>query len=194
MRVQFLKPLENWDAIATTGDYLEPRAWGPHGGVDKACWLGTVVRAMHDGKVARRDYGDRAYGLAVTVHRPDWDVYTRYGHGSEFLPYAQDGAWVTAGTPLMLSGTSGNSTGPHLHVEARRISTGTTINLIPLLVDEVDEAVNRTEPSQPSDYDKMLDAMADLGFTIRALNRADGVKESDRDRIRQLNEKWVGKI
>jgi len=189
MSLQLLKPLENWDAIATTGDYLEPRAWGPHGGIDKACWLGTPVLAMHAGVVARRDYGERAYGLAVTVHHRDLDVFTRYGHGQEFLPAAPDGEWVEAGTPLMLSGTSGNSTGPHLHVEARRISTGATFDIGPLLVDALRDA------EQPSDYAKMLDAMADLGFTIRALNRAGtGVLPEDRDRLAAANAKWKGRI
>ena len=196
LKLQLLKPLENWDSIPTTGDYLEPRVWGPHGGIDKACWLGTPVLAMHAGVVARRDYGERAYGLAATVHHRDLDVFTRYAHGQEFLPAAPDGEWVEAGTPLMLSGTSGNSTGPHLHVEGRRISTGATFDIGPLLVDALPDAdAASAEAAQRSDYAKMLDAMADLGFTIRALNRAGrGVVETDRGRLTALNEKWIGKI
>ena len=195
--IRLLKPLEDWDSIPTTGAYQEPRSWGPHGGIDKGCWTGTGVTAMHAGRVACRDYGDDAYGLSATVHDAGQDIFTRYGHGSEYV--VADGAWVEAGDLLMLSGTSGNSTGPHLHVEGRYISTGATFDITPWLVDalpdEGDETLDTAIARADLNYDKMIDAMADLGSTIRSMNRAgDGILPEDRDELERLNQKWAGKI
>ena len=58
------------------------------------------------------------------------------------------------------------------------------------------EAELRQERSRAElNYTKMIDSMADLAFTIRAMNRAgDGIASDDQPKLSELNEKWAGKI
>jgi YD repeat-containing protein len=57
------------------------------------------------------------YGQLVEIRHPD-GVTTRYGHLSAIL--VQEGARVEAGALIGRVGSTGRSTGPHLHYETRR--------------------------------------------------------------------------
>lgn len=84
-----------------------------HGGVDWAMPTGTPVRAWRDGtvKLTRTVVG---YGRLLILEHPG-DYVTYYAHLSRFE--VAEGASVSAGQVVALSGNSGNSTGPHLHFE-----------------------------------------------------------------------------
>ncbi len=86
-----------------------------HAGLDLAVPLGTPVGASAKGvvKFAGRD-GD--YGSLVIIEHPDGRE-TRYGHLSKLLVSADE--QVAAGQPIALSGSTGKSTGPHVHFEVR---------------------------------------------------------------------------
>lgn len=86
----------------------------PHNGADVAAELGTPVRAAHAGTV-RTGYEEHGGGHWVIV--TSGDVETRYLHLSrrDVTP----GQTVQAGQQLGLMGTSGASTGVHLHFEVR---------------------------------------------------------------------------
>jgi len=133
--IQLLRPLADYDLFPTTGVYLEPRSWGPHGGIDKGANFGTPVLAMHDGEGARRDYGDTSYGKSATIHAPALGIYSRYAHMERYEDDAFDGEPVKAGDVIGYVGSTGNSTGPHLHVEGRYIATDQTFDLTPHFVD-----------------------------------------------------------
>ncbi len=98
-------------------------------GIDIGIPLGTVVRAIADGRVAFAG-GDAccSYGYYVDIDHGD-GIMTRYGH-LLYVPALAAGQLVHAGQPIGLSGTTGNSTGPHLHFEIRL--NGLPVN--PLLV------------------------------------------------------------
>ena len=135
--IQLRQPLDDWGTIETTGYYGEPRSWGPHGGIDKGVFTGTVIRAAHDGTVVHA-WHPTTYGRTAEVWNYAAGVFTRYGHGRFEDSYlTAPGAEVVAGDPIMISGNTGNSTGPHLHFEARHISTGLTFDPNPLLVTEI---------------------------------------------------------
>lgn len=86
-----------------------------HAGIDFPAPTGTTVKSAGHGKVTF--VGQRAgYGNLVEVtHAPG--LVTRYGHLSAFL--VKEGQVVDAGTPIARVGSTGRSTGPHLHFEVR---------------------------------------------------------------------------
>ncbi|MFF3561978.1 M23 family metallopeptidase [Streptomyces sp. NPDC002574] len=86
-----------------------------HTGQDFAVPSGTPVRAVGDGTVVAAGCGD-GFGNQIVVRHDD-GYCTHYAHLSviETAP----GRRVRAGQPIGLSGSSGNSTGPHLHFEVR---------------------------------------------------------------------------
>ena len=87
-----------------------------HAGLDFVADAGTTVRATAPGTVVSAGLNG-GYGEMVEIAHAD-GVSTRYGHLSRILVSA--GAHVDAGTPIGLVGSTGRSTGPHLHYETRR--------------------------------------------------------------------------
>jgi murein DD-endopeptidase MepM/ murein hydrolase activator NlpD len=87
-----------------------------HTGLDIAVTIGTSVRAIGGGTVT--DVGtDPEYGLYIVISHPD-NYISKYGHLSRAL--VSPGTTVNAGDVIGLSGNSGRSTAPHLHLEIRR--------------------------------------------------------------------------
>ncbi len=86
-----------------------------HQGADLPLDTGTPVYAAFDGKV-RVAHRFRGYGNLVVI-RHDNGLETFYGHLSKI--YVQEDEWVNAGTIIGLGGSTGRSTGPHLHFETR---------------------------------------------------------------------------
>lgn len=87
-----------------------------HKGVDIALNHGDSVCAAFDGKVARVGYERNGYGYFIIIEHTDC-VESRYAHLQR--PLVKPGDEIAAGQEIALGGTSGNSTGPHLHFEIR---------------------------------------------------------------------------
>jgi murein DD-endopeptidase MepM/ murein hydrolase activator NlpD len=88
-----------------------------HTGVDIAVSTGTEILAAHDGEVTLAA-SDGGYGLSVVIVTTAIDgspLSTRYAHCSELL--VSVGAEVKRGDVIAKVGSTGNSTGPHLHFE-----------------------------------------------------------------------------
>lgn len=89
-----------------------------HKGTDYPVATGTKVHATADGSVARANLSS-TYGNVVVIDHGEGssgqNVFTLYAHGSKLL--VGNGQNVNAGQVIMLSGDTGNSTGPHLHYE-----------------------------------------------------------------------------
>lgn len=86
-----------------------------HAGLDLAVPLGTPVGAAAKGVVKFAGW-DGGYGNLVIIQHPDGRE-TRYGHLSKILVAQDDN--VSAGQQIALSGSTGKSTGPHVHFEVR---------------------------------------------------------------------------
>ncbi len=87
-----------------------------HSGQDFVVKSGTTVRAAHAGTVVTAGWGG-AYGNNIVIkHGPH--LYTQYGHLSHIGVYV--GQHVKVGQQIGKSGSTGNSTGPHLHFEVRK--------------------------------------------------------------------------
>jgi len=87
-----------------------------HYGTDIKVYVGDTIRAAFSGKVRVVDYEGRGYGKYVIVRHPN-GLETLYGHMSKQLVVPNQ--TVKAGDPVGLGGSTGRSTGPHLHFETR---------------------------------------------------------------------------
>lgn len=89
------------------------RQWKFHYGIDVGAPRGAPVTAAADGVVSFADWND-GYGRLVIVDHGD-GLRTRYGHNSRI--FVADGEPVRAGQVIASVGSTGQSTGPHLHFE-----------------------------------------------------------------------------
>lgn len=113
-----------------------------HAGLDMAAPVGTVVKAAGSGVVLSAGWGG-GYGNLVQIEHGN-GIVSRYAHLSQIDVVA--GQPVSAGTQLGLSGSTGNSTGPHLHYETRL--KGVPNNPACFLWSG-DKLYNRVEPGLP---------------------------------------------
>ncbi|MFJ3904988.1 transglycosylase family protein [Streptomyces sp. NPDC090025] len=88
---------------------------GYHTGVDFPVPTGTSVRAVAEGKVVSAGWGG-AYGYQIVIRHED-GRYSQYGHLSALS--VREGQRVVSGQRIARSGSTGNSSGPHLHFEMR---------------------------------------------------------------------------
>ncbi|RLJ36300.1 transglycosylase-like protein with SLT domain [Litoreibacter meonggei] len=88
-----------------------------HHGVDWAAPTGTPILAAFDGRVSFAGNGG-GYGNVIKVAHAGGRE-TRYAHMSKFSPLGKVGTVVRAGDVIGFVGTTGRSTGPHLHFELR---------------------------------------------------------------------------
>ncbi|MFI1154921.1 peptidoglycan DD-metalloendopeptidase family protein [Streptomyces sp. NPDC020817] len=100
-----------------TTPYKQPGPWaaGFHTGIDFPVRTGTSVVAAADGTVVTAGW-QGSYGNAVIIKHPS-GMYTLYAHLKSAS--VRQGDSVDKAQEIGLSGSTGNSTGPHLHFEAR---------------------------------------------------------------------------
>lgn len=105
----WVKPLDNGSFTSGFG-----QRWGRmHSGVDYSVPIGTPLKAMGDGTVTGAGPMG-GYGNYIDIEFEDGTV-SRYGHLDSVN--ASVGQQVSAGEVVALSGNTGQSTGPHLHLE-----------------------------------------------------------------------------
>ncbi|MGC9498495.1 transglycosylase family protein [Streptomyces sp. WG7] len=113
-RHSFVAPV---DAPTGTPYHQAGSSWskGYHTGVDFPVATGTSVKSVAAGQVVSAGWGG-SYGYQVVVRHGD-GRYSQYAHLSAIS--VKDGQSVGAGQRIGRSGSTGNSTGPHLHFEVR---------------------------------------------------------------------------
>ncbi|WP_225421420.1 M23 family metallopeptidase [Sphingomonas parva] len=99
-----------------------------HAGLDLAGPIGTPIYATADGTVGRAEYNNGGYGNLVEIEHGH-GIQTRYGHLSKYMVSA--GQKVKRGDLIALMGSTGRSTGSHLHYEVR--IDGKAVNPIPFM-------------------------------------------------------------
>lgn len=110
-------PLDDYRLTSPFGNRVHPLYGSSafHAGLDMAIGTGTPIRAAADGQVfIAESYG--GYGNAVVIDHGN-GLATLYGHQSQIA--ARVGDQVTKGQVIGFVGSTGNSTGPHLHWEVR---------------------------------------------------------------------------
>lgn len=102
---------------AVTSNYgFRPKFGRMHKGVDLGLRSNDTVRAAFDGKVRLTNYEPKGYGNYIILRHPN-QLETVYGHLNKVL--VKPDQVVKAGDPIGLGGSTGRSTGPHLHFETR---------------------------------------------------------------------------
>jgi murein DD-endopeptidase MepM/ murein hydrolase activator NlpD len=99
-----------------------------HAGIDLAGPMGTPIYATADGIVGRSEWNNGGYGNLVEIDHGQ-GIQTRYGHLSQRI--AQPGQRVRRGDLIGLMGSTGRSTGSHLHYEVR--IDGRAVNPVPFM-------------------------------------------------------------
>ena len=90
--------------------------WYLHRGLDIANSRGTEIVSTANGKVSKVDYQRTGYGNYIMISHT-WSYNTRYGHLDKV--FVSKGEYVKQGDVIGLMGSTGRSTGPHLHYEVR---------------------------------------------------------------------------
>lgn len=85
-----------------------------HKGIDIAAPIGTPIIASAQGQVISAGWNSGGYGNLVEIRHNDGTI-TRYAHSSKLLVTV--GQFVTQGQAIALMGSTGRSTGSHLHFE-----------------------------------------------------------------------------
>jgi murein DD-endopeptidase MepM/ murein hydrolase activator NlpD len=123
------EPEETPEQAAAAADWVHPipgastsscygSRWGRlHAGVDLAAPHGTPIRAAGAGTVTDAGWVFGGYGISVVVDHHN-GYLTHYAHASEVK--VSPGQGVSAGETIALEGSTGNSTGPHLHFEVHQ--------------------------------------------------------------------------
>jgi murein DD-endopeptidase MepM/ murein hydrolase activator NlpD len=120
MEISIARPLANGKGTVSQwfGEHPEwYKKYGQagHAGLDYAVAIGTPVLAAQAGKVTTVANDPTGYGLYVRISNGVYE--TIYAHLSKVLVKVGDA--VSIAQPIGLSGNSGNSTGPHLHMSLR---------------------------------------------------------------------------
>ncbi len=124
-----IKPISSFTFTSAFGVRSDPFRGDPtmHAGIDLASPTGTPIYATADGVVGRAEwYG--GYGNMVDIEHGK-GIATRYGHMSRIV--AHPGERVKRGDLIGYVGSTGRSTGSHLHYEVR--IDGRAVNPIPFL-------------------------------------------------------------
>lgn len=117
----FVSPIgEHWRDVVTSecGTRRDPFSGktNSHTGIDLGVPIRTPIRAALDGTVTTAKYAAGSYGYYVMIDHGE-GLQTLYAHNSKLL--VEVGQTVKAGDIISLSGSTGKSTGPHLHFEVR---------------------------------------------------------------------------
>lgn len=109
-----------WSLTSGYGTYTNMRdKYGKvakHRGLDFAAPTGTQIRAANSGKIYSASYSGTGFGNSIKI-ATDSGVYNRYGHMTRFALGIRNGMKVRRGQLIGYVGSTGNSTGPHLHFQ-----------------------------------------------------------------------------
>lgn len=118
--IGLIKPISSGYTITSR---FGTRSSGMHKGLDVAAPSGTAIHAAAAGTVASAGWDNTGYGNFVLITHTN-GVQTLYGHCSAL--YVSAGQYVEQGQTIAAVGSTGWSTGPHLHLEIR--VNGTRVN------------------------------------------------------------------
>jgi len=111
----FAMPLRNTSMVTSNFGY-RVRFKRNHNGIDIQLHTGDTIYATFSGKVRIVKYDKNGYGKYVVIRHYN-GLETIYGHMSKQLVYTNQ--YIKVGKPIGLGGSTGRSTGPHLHLETR---------------------------------------------------------------------------
>ena len=141
------------DRVCMTSPYGVRRGRRVHKGIDIRAPLGSPIMAFKGGVVTKAEY-NRTYGYMVDIQQDD-GLLARYAHMSQILTHK--GARVTKGLRIGRIGSTGRSTGPHLHFELLRDNRQTNPMVF---LNSLDHLVKQGDAH---DYEAARKALAERG-------------------------------
>lgn len=144
-----------------TGEYPITQRFGEtytsksHTGIDYGCPMNTPILASNDGTVIYAAWKDGGYGICVFLRHQDGNM-TIYEHLGNVA--VKVGDKLSMGDVLGYSGNTGNSTGPHLHFEARN-QAGQAFDPMKLPLMTVDDSIGRPDPEDLKEADDLHEAV-----------------------------------
>lgn len=122
-----------------------------HKGMDFTCPSGTEVHATGDGTVEQVNYSFGGYGNEIVINH-GYGYKTRYAHLSKFK--VRIGEKIKRGDVIAYSGSTGKSTGPHVHYEVYK--NGDVVNPVYFYYNDLKDA----------DFEKMVELSNNPGQTL----------------------------
>lgn len=164
----FVHPVVGAPRTVPGGEFGAQRRTGIHRGIDFAVAMGTPVVSVIAGRVKRvADLGARDYGRYIVVQGNDGREYY-YAHLSAQL--VKPGQEVSAGQVIGKVGSTGNSTGPHLHFEIRQ--KGQHLNPTRLLQGAMTASGEAlAEPEEVPDLDTAVNLLAQATEPLFGIDR-----------------------
>jgi murein DD-endopeptidase MepM/ murein hydrolase activator NlpD len=137
-------PLTFANVTSSFGRRFHPisRVWRQHTGIDYGAPTGTPVAAIADGTVEMARWNG-GYGNFVRI-RHSGGLVSCYGHLSRYGAGAKAGRSVRQGQTIGYVGSTGFSTGPHLHFEVRR--SGSPVNPLKVIPPRAEPVAKRNMP------------------------------------------------
>ena len=171
------------------------RKWRHHNGIDLKVHKGDTVKCAFDGVVRITRYDRRGYGYYSVVRHSN-GLETIYGHLAKFI--AKQGDTLRAGDAVGMGGSTGRSTGYHLHFEIRYL--GNPINPNDIIDFETHTTKNRvfTLTAQNFEYKKEIDKIrywtVRKGDTLGRISQRTGVSISKLCSLNGITRKTVLRI
>ncbi|MGD0074603.1 MAG: M23 family metallopeptidase, partial [Candidatus Binataceae bacterium] len=139
-----------------------------HAGVDLVARYGTPVKAVADGKVEFANWGGEL-GRCIRLEH-DHGLVSIYGHLSGISRAVTEGAYVRVGQVIGFVGTSGLSTGPHLHFGLMK--DGIYVNPLTARIDsvggEIAPRMQRVFAGFRDEYQAILTQLSQTGLMVMA--------------------------
>ena len=169
--------------VGNTTSNFGYRHWQPHLGIDIDLETGDTVRCAFDGRV-RIAKPNKSYGNVVIV-RHNNGLETIYAHLSKIL--VKPDSVVSAGTVLGLGGSTGHSTGSHLHFEMRYL--GNALNPTDVVNFKEHHLLKDTLVITKNNFKYVIDKKAWKGKVYYTIKKGDTL-----GKIAKKNGTTVGKI
>lgn len=138
-----------------TGDYPITQRYGEkitdpngHTGIDYACPVSTPILASADGTVMFAGWDPTGFGGCVIIRHTE-SVSTLYAHLALIPRRILAGTAVKQGEEIGYSGSTGNSTGPHLHFEVRKVWNDYKSHFDPMTLPIVSVDDNASKQQKP---------------------------------------------
>ncbi len=182
--------------VVTSHFGYRPRFHRKHYGTDIKVYVGDTIRAAFDGKVRLVKYDGRGYGKFVMIRHAN-GLETLYGHMSKQL--VKEDQIVRAGEPIGLGGSTGRSTGSHLHFETRFL--GDYINPETLFSFEMHDTRANTYVYRPNGRGSLLNEHElaanndeDEQDEVTATDKAEESKEFQAQRMQRQSRSQIYKV
>lgn len=152
-----------------------------HNGIDLQC-NNAHVYAMLPGIIKKAHYGNKGYGNYIVLEHGIFECL--YGHLSTITVHEGDA--VTAGTIVAISGNTGKSTGPHLHIrlrkEGRSVDPGLFVDYLNGYITQLQEKMMYlrfgTKPDRKLNIENLLAVLQQYGVKFPQIVAAQALLET----------------